>query len=302
MTSACDSARRARPLLGTVVEIAAAGAPRSRLDAAIESAFRAVSEVHRLMSVHDPNSEVSWLNRQAAACPVAVHPWTYRVIEVALEVHRRSSGAFDIAIGQAMEAHGLFPGPPGVGEMAPVLGSGAIELLAGQRIRFAHPGVRIDLGGIAKGFAVDRALELLRGHGVAQGLVNAGGDLAAFGPESQAIHLRDPREPSRILCRVALQHGALASTGGRFDPFVTSAAGGLAVIDPRQQRPIDGIAGAVVRASSCVIADALTKVVVVGGESAVSLLDHYGASALLVPLDGALRTTTDWPEARRRAA
>jgi thiamine biosynthesis lipoprotein len=162
--------------------------------------------------------------------------------------------------------------------------------------------VRIDLGGIAKGFAVDRALDALRAHGASQGLVNAGGDLAAFGREPETVHLRDPRDPSRLLCRVALRDGALASTAGRFDPSVSAEVGGLAVIDPRRWRPVDGIAGATVRASSCLVADALTKVVVVAGEMVIGLLDHYGASALFVSRDGSVHVTSDWPEVEHRAA
>ncbi|HXJ84483.1 MAG TPA: FAD:protein FMN transferase [Candidatus Methylomirabilis sp.] len=304
MTRACDSVRRARPLLGTFVDVAASGGPRRVLEAAIESAFDAIAEIHRLMSVHVRTSDVSRLNRDAATRAVCVHPSTYRVLEMARDLHRRSAGTFDVAIAPAMEAHGLFPASAEVRRRGPhvICGGESIELLSGQRVRFHDPGVRIDLGGIAKGFAVDRALDALRRHGASQGLVNAGGDLAAFGPEVQTVHLRDPRDPSRVLCRIALRDGALASTGGRLDPSVTAHAGAVPVIDPRRGRPVDGIAGATVRASSCLVADALTKVVVVGGESALGVLDHYGASALLVARDGSLRVTSDWPEARRHAA
>jgi len=303
MTRASDSVRRARPLLGTFVEVAASGGAPARLDAAVESAFETIALIHRLMSVHDPESDAGRLNREAAARTVSVHPWTYQVLEAARELHRRSAGLFDVAIAEAMVAHGLLPvsaatsgRPTGAGR-----DGGAIELLPAHRVRFRDPGVRIDLGGIAKGFAVDRALEALRSHGVSSGLVNAGGDLAAFGPTPQTVHLRDPRDPARVLCRLAVRDGALASTGGRVDPSVSADVGRLAVIDPRRRRPVDGIAGATVRASSCLVADALTKVVVVAAERAVGLLDHYGASALLVSRDGALHVTCRWPEARRRA-
>jgi len=77
---------------------------------------------------------------------------------------------------------------------------------------------------------------------------------------------------------------------------------GLTVIDPRRWQPVEGIAGASVRAGSCLMADALTKVVAVAGPLAIDLLDHYGASALLVSRDGALYVTTGWPEIGRHAA
>ena len=304
MTPVSDSVRRARPLLGTFVEVAASGGGPARLEATVESAFEAIAVVHRLMSAHDPESDVGRLNREAATRAVTVHPWTYRVLETARDLHRRSAGNFDVAVAPAMEAHGLLP----AASATPRRASGgasegeAFELLPEHRVRVRDPGVRIDLGGIAKGFAVDRALDALRSLGASRGLVNAGGDLAAFGRDPEPVHLRDPRDPSRVLCRVELRDGALASTGGRFDPSVGAEVRGLTVIDPRRWRPVEGIAGASVRASSCQVADALTKVVVVAGERAVGLLDHYGASALLVSSDGALRVTTGWPEVRSDAA
>ena len=81
MTPACDSVRRARPLLGTFVEISASGTYPGDLHAAVSRAFDIVADVHRLMSFHDRDSDVSRLNREAATRPVAVHPWTYEVLE-----------------------------------------------------------------------------------------------------------------------------------------------------------------------------------------------------------------------------
>jgi thiamine biosynthesis lipoprotein len=304
MTPACASARRARPLLGTFVEVAASADAHPEVDAAIEAAFEALALVHRLMSFHERSSDVSRLNREAADRPVAVDPFTYRVLEASLELHRRSGGVFDVAVAPAMEMHGLLPPDVSAGRPAgtPAPASEAIELLPEGRARFRDRRIRIDLGGIAKGFAVDLALQTLRRRGIRQGLVNAGGDLAAFGPTAQTIHVRDPRDPSRLLCQVAVRDEALASTGGRFDPCRAACSRGLAVIDPRRGRPVDEIAGATVRASSCLIADALTKVVVIAGESAIALLDRYDASALYVSRAGDVRVTSTWRKAERRAA
>jgi FAD:protein FMN transferase len=130
-------------------------------------------------------------------------------------------------------------------------------------------------GGIAKGFAVDCAVEALHGHGVAEGLVNAGGDLRGFGPRSHVIDNRDPRQPERPLCRVALGHAAFPSSAGRFNPLRSRQARRCAVIDPAAAMPVRSIIGATVCAGSCVIADALTKVVMNGGEAAAPTLEYY---------------------------
>jgi thiamine biosynthesis lipoprotein len=300
MVMACDSLRRARPLLGTIVELTAAGLPERDLDAAIEAAFVAVEKVHRLMSFHEPESDVSRLNREAASGPVSVDPWTFAVIEAATDLHRRSRGVFDVTVAPALQDLGLLPrlessfSPPCDGSAT----SEAVETLPGDRIRFRRPGVRIDLGGIAKGFAVDRARQALQAHGATGGLVNAGGDLAAFGPRAMPVHIRDPREPHRLLAQVEVLNEALASSGARFDPFGSPAAMAPAVIDARTQQPARAVAGVTVRARSCMLADALTKVAMIAGEAASDLLDGFAASALLVLHTGEMRVSASWQVSR----
>jgi FAD:protein FMN transferase len=353
---ATASIRRARPLLGTFVEIAATGpAP----EAAVEAAFAAVAEVHRLMSFHEPDSDVSRLNRGAASGAVRVHDWTYQVLATALDLNRRSAGIFDVAVAPALQTLGLLPYPPddnpprvdgaiadgmappspsprtcgervGVrgscrtfgleespltriasrSDLSPQAGRGqaaaatgdAIQLLPANRVRFAHRSVRIDLGGIAKGFAVDRAVEALYRHGIAEGLVNAGGDLSAFGPRSHAVDVRDPRQPDRPMCRIAVNNAALASSAGRFDPLRARDPSGCAVIDPATALPVEAVIGATVRAPCCVIADALTKIVMNAGEGAAPILERYGAGAMFVSAQGEVHVTAGWTNEVRFAA
>jgi thiamine biosynthesis lipoprotein len=295
--------RRARPLLGTFVEIAVAGAPPAEMEAAVEAAFAAVATVHGLMSFHDQDSDISRLNREAFAVPVAVHPWTFEVLDIAGELRRRSAGVFDIGIAPVLQNLGLLPRPDGMTPWpaAGPRGGDAIELLSDCRVRFRDRGVRIDLGGIAKGYAVDRAVEALRGCGMSEGVVNAGGDLAVFGPHPHAIHIRDPRQPQRPMCEAALRDAALATSAGRFDPLTCREAGESAVIDPRTGAPVCGIVGATVRAPTCVHADALTKVVMAFGEAAGPLLEFYGASALFVSGRG-VHVSADWQDGVHLAA
>jgi FAD:protein FMN transferase len=135
-----------------------------------------------------------------------------------------------------------------------------------------------------------------------RGLVNAGGDLAAFGPQAESVHLRDPRDPSRLLLEIALENDALASSGHGFDPFHSAAPAQTAIIDPASARPVQAIQAATVRAPSCMVADALTKVVMVAGAGASSVLEHYRAGALIVLADGGVQMTEDLQGAVCRAA
>jgi len=292
MAPASASLRRARPLLGTFVEISLAEAAMPAAEAAVEAAFGVIARVHRLMSFHEPGSDVSRLNREACEHAVAVDPWTFEVLEAAVDLNRRSAGAFDVTVAPLLEKLGLLPRHD---EQPAVRASGrdVIELSAGRRVRFRDRG-RIDLGGIAKGFAVDRAVATLREHGISAGTVNAGGDLAAFGPQPEIIDIRDPGDPGRLICRAQIRNEALATSGARFDLHRSDAAAETAVIDPTAGQPAHAVRGASVRAPSCLIADALTKVVMVAGAAAGDLLDEFRASALVVLSDGTMRATPGW--------
>src|SRR5712671_6871797 len=134
MEAARVSIRRARPLLGTFVEIAVAAETLDAAEAAVEAAFSAVATVHRLMSFHETDSDVSRLNRAAAPGAVRVHDWTYQVIEAASDLHRRSAGMFDISVAPALQRLGLLPGVPGLSARG---GAHAIQLLPENRVGFA---------------------------------------------------------------------------------------------------------------------------------------------------------------------
>jgi FAD:protein FMN transferase len=304
MQATSTNLRRARPLLGTFVEIDVADAEQGDAEAAVEAAFAVVAEVHRLMSFHEADSDVSRLNRNASRRAVPVHPWTYQVLEMAAEINHRSAGAFDIGVASTLQELGQLPREPGTpsASAGSVPTGNAIEFLADHHIRFRHPSVTIDLGGIAKGFAVDCAIGELRSRGVRSAIVNAGGDLAAFGPDARMIHIRDPRSPDRLMCEVEVSNQALASTARRFDPFRSTDPADTAVIEPKTRTPAQANRGATVRAPSCMVADALTKVVMICGTQAAAPLAHYCASAIFVSADGDVRATTDWQGAVHHAS
>lgn len=272
--SACVELRRAQPWLGTMVEVAAAAAGRAAGDAAIDAAFAAVARVHRLMSFHAPDSDLSRVNRGEAP---DLDPWTAAVLAAAEEFRGASGGAFDVGIAGWLQARGVLPGEP-------------------PPIRHRHAPGRLDLGGIAKGFAVDRAVEALRAHGIRGGLVNAGGDLAVFGPAPRPVDLRDPRRPGAVLGRILVRDRALAASA----PAQPGAAPSV-IVEPATGKAA-GARGAFVLARDCLTADALTKIVMLQGRNAAPLLARYGAEALLVDAGGLVHATADWPEPIQHAA
>jgi thiamine biosynthesis lipoprotein len=298
-----DSVRRARPLLGTFVDIAAAGGEVPELERAVDAAFQAVERVHRLMSYHEPPSDISRLNRANGGAPIVIDGWTYSVLQTSLDLQRRSRGLFDIAVASTLERLGLLPRSAAHSSVRPGQRSqNAVELFPDNHARLQAPDRKIDLGGIAKGFAVDQAIGVLRKHGVRGGVVNAGGDLAAFGQDEHAVAIRDPRDPARLMAHTTLCNAALASSGLAFDPTGSGQALHCPIIDPRADEPVTTVSGATVGTASCAIADALTKVVMVAGSTASEVLDHYGASALLVTISGEILATADWHDRLSLAA
>jgi len=272
--------RRARPLLGTLVEVRAAGAmPRELLHAAVDAAFAAVEQVHHRMSFHEAGSTVSALNREALRRPLPVDAQTWAVLAAAQRLSRLSEGAFDIAVGAPLRDWGYLPsvlpepaGPPFAGNWTD------IELLDDCRVRFHRP-LLIDLGGIAKGYAVDCAVAALRQAGVPAALVNAGGDLRSFGGPQQ-VQLRHAQAPARAAYALTLCDEALATSANYFSRRVGATGEVSPLLDPRRRKPWLGAASVSVRAAECISADALTKVVLFAApEAAERVLATYGAQA-----------------------
>jgi thiamine biosynthesis lipoprotein len=147
--------------------------------------------------------------------------------------------------------------------------------------------VIVDLGGIAKGFAVDRAVKALKCAGVRSGVVNAGGDLRVFGLKSELVHLRHPAEPMRPAGAISLRERALATSGIYFAQKKQGNAVISSLLDGRTRRCSRKLISVSVAAPVCMIADALTKIVFVLREESAPLLVRYHADALLLERDGA---------------
>ncbi|MDF3831803.1 FAD:protein FMN transferase [Cupriavidus basilensis] len=257
--------RRARPLLGTLVEIQARGAGAAE---AVRTAFGQIEEIHRLMSRYEPASDIGRFNAAPVGWPIEMDVRTLAVLAVAAELQVASDGAFDCERSPAQSPSGC----PG-------------WTLEGAVLR-KHRQVRLDLGGIAKGYAVDCAIEALRSFSLDYALVNAGGDMRHAGAAPARVALREPGSPARTAMMWQLDNAALAS----------SSVGGLApppgaaprIFSRREPLELPAAAGATVLAPSCMLADALTKVVLVCRAPRHPLLARYGACTLLYR-DGKLR-------------
>ena len=270
--------RRARPLLGTYVEVTADAADPEAEWRGVAAAFDAVADVHRLMSFHEEGSDVTRMNRGAYAAPVEVDARTYAVLRRAQAISRRSRGLFDCTVGGALMELGLRPAMT-----TPERGASwrDVELLPGGRVRFRRP-LAVDLGGIAKGFAVDQAIAALARCGVRSACVNAGGDLRVSGERAWPVALRLPGSPGDRAPLAPLRSGALATTADCF------AEGGH-VVEPASGRRRNAPRSVSVLAPTCMDADALTKVVWLSESPPLAVLAAFRARALVLEPRGAER-------------
>lgn len=204
--------RRMRPLLGTFVEITAYAAPKLA-EKGVAAAFSAIESVQQQMSFHDPESDLSRINLHAWRKPLSVNPSTFRVLSLARHIARKSDGLFDISVGGRLVRDGYLPDHGFVS--LDHEGWDALELLPRLQVSLKRPLV-ITLDGIAKGFAVDAAVQALLAHGITCGIVNAGGDLRLFGPNSMPIAVREAS-------------GAITSLGEWSNTAMATSAVGLTV-------------------------------------------------------------------------
>ncbi len=288
----CPELRRCRPGLGTLVEIAARGSAPAVLAAGVAAAFAAIARVQSLLSYHEPSSELFRLNYEATRRPVRVDAWTIQVLALARRIYAASDGCFDPVVIPLLERTGYLPrlsGAPGASSRASFAD---VILLPANRVRFARP-LRLDLGGIAKGFAVDRAIDALRAAGVSAGLVNAGGDLRVFGDQAWPIVVRDPVSPVRLRTLGTLWEGALATSAVYFSRRRTAVGRWWsAIVDPRSRRPWLAHASVTVCGSDAAIADALTKVLALRGLARTrNLLESFDADGWWLAKDGRLHST-----------
>jgi thiamine biosynthesis lipoprotein len=255
---------------------------------ALEAGLDEVDRIDRLMSHYKPESPLSTINREAAHHPVAVDPELFNFIKRSMEYSQQSGGAFDITVGPLMKAWGFFRGdghlanPDELTAARARVGTHHVLLDEGARtIRFDTEGVQLDLGGIAKGYAVDRVVEILRQRQIAAALVSAGGSTvyglaAPPGRNGWTVSIQDPIESAKTAHEVLLNNRSVSVAGSSEKSF---EAGGIRyshIMDPRSGQPVQGILSVVVLTATGTDGDALDDALfVLGPEKSRAYLQHH---------------------------
>ena len=292
--AAAPSLLRSLPIMGTAVECQAFHSEPKQARRAVEAAFAAVQQVDRDMSLYRPESDIGRLNRLSGQNETAIGRSTAAVLQASLGVGRNSRGALDVTITPLLNQWGFYsvrkeaPGSRQLDAALALVDYRRVHFDANKgTVRLGRRGMQLDFGGVAKGFAVDQAVDALRAHGVPQGMVNAGGDLALLGrhPDGDPwiVGVQHPLTPARLLLALSLDGGAVATSGNylRYRVYGGRRYGHL--LHPRHGYPADTALSMTVVVPTAMRADALaTAALVMGHDGLAWLGSQPGVEAVMI--------------------
>ena len=293
---------REEAIMGTAIKVELWAEDARNGEAAAAAVMDEMHRIDRAMSPHKATSELSRINREAGRQAVPLSPEMYRLVARAIEFSRLSGGAFDIsyaAVGQLYDYRQRVRPSAEVLERARALvGWQQLHLdPAARTLRFAREGMRIDLGGFAKGHAVDNAAALLARRGIAQAWISAGGDGRVLGDRRGrpwSVAIRDPRRPGEVVAVLPLEDVSI-STSGDYERYFDE--GGERVhhlIDPATGKSPSAVHSVTILAADGLTSEALSKAVfVLGAERGLALVESLnGVDAVLVDAQGVLHAST----------
>ena len=271
----------ARPLMGTEVSVYLWSDDAELAAATVEDVFQEAHRIDRLMSTYKDESEITNINRNAAAAPVQAGAELFALIERSLQISELTSGAFDItydSVGRHYDFRsGQRPDEATVAAERQNIDYHLVEIDKRHRtVRFGRPGVRINLGGIAKGYVVERGIAIIRSRGIRHAIVTAGGDSRLLGDRRGRpwmVGIRDPRKDGEVAMSVPLQDEAISTSGDYERYFDEDGIRYHHIIHPGTGNPASGVHSATVFGPDAVTTDALsTSVFVMGVDKGLRLI------------------------------
>jgi FAD:protein FMN transferase len=270
-----------RPMMGTEISVYLWHDDAAEGQAAVEAVFAEAQRIDNMMSTYKEDSVLSGINRDAANGPVAAGDELYRLILRSLDISVLTLGAFDVtydSVGQHYDFRERRR--PNAATIEDELQSIDYRLILThpdtQSIEFAREGVRINLGGIAKGYTVEQGVDILRRRGIRNAIVTAGGDSRLLGDrrgKPWMVGVRDPRKDGEIAVRIPLENDAISTSGDYERFFDEDGIRYHHIIRPDTGLPADGVHSATIVGPDAVITDALsTSVFVMGVDQGLRLI------------------------------
>ncbi|MDP2972856.1 MAG: FAD:protein FMN transferase, partial [Deltaproteobacteria bacterium] len=255
-------------------------------------AFQEIKRIEQLMSPWIGTSDVSRLNRSAGKEWVKVSPETLEVIKKSQEISRLSEGGFDITIAPLTQLwrkareRGVPPPSEEVKKIFSLVNFGNLLIRPDRKVFLKKKGMAIDLGGIAKGYAVDRAFEILMSLGYKNLIVNAGGDLRTGGlknNEPWSIGIQNPRSAEKVMATISVSDSAIATSGDYEKFFFHKGKRYHHILNPKTGFPADGCQSVTILSKDGMTADGLaTAVFVLGPEKGYALCQKIGGVECLI--------------------
>ncbi len=284
-------------LMDTVIEMTAYGAGAEQ---GVKAAFAELKRLHDITNNFDPASQVSQINQAAGRHSVKADPDVIAMLRRSSDLSAQLDGVFDVTVGPLTDLWGLgrkgdhVPSQADIDKVLPLVDyrQVAIDAAAGT-VYLPKEGMKLDLGGIAKGYAVDKAIAILKSHGVQSALVNAGGDVRVIGrrPDGNPwrIGVLHPRKPDAVIAKLALTDWDTMETSGDYQRYIMRDGVRYAhILDPRTGRQPRQLASVTVVLSSSADGDIFTTALfVLGPERGLAVLRRFpGVEAIMITDDG----------------
>ena len=293
-----------RTQMGSRFEITAVASDEEVARQAIGRAYDEIERIEAMISSWRPTSETSTVNRRAGVGPTEVSPELYGLIRRSLKLSALTDGAFDVTFAGVGSLWDFDDPTPTLPEPAAI--RAALEHVGYQKVALDpesrsvfldDSGARIGFGAIGKGYAANRAVWVLKQEGITAGVVNAGGDLVAYGQQENGsqweIGIAHPRDRDRIFARLPLTEQAVVTSGDYESLFEIDGKRYAHILDPRTGWPVDHLASVTIVCPDAELADGLaTAVSVMGPDAGLALVDRLtGIEALVVDLEGRVRVS-----------
>lgn len=269
-------------IMGTVITVELWQEDEALGKSQVESVMNEMRRIDHLMSSYNPESELSAVNSSAASGPVTVSLELLLLIERALEYSNITSGAFDITYASAGQYYDYRknkkPDAAQLQVALPAIDYHHVKInKSASTVAFMHPGVRIDLGGIAKGYAVDRGMKILQQAGITTALISAGGDTRVVGKRWDRpwnIGIRNPRDGDNIVSMIPLENSAISTSGDYERFFEEDGVRYHHILDPKTGTSTHEIISSSIIGEYATDTDALsTSVFILGVEKGMQLID-----------------------------
>ena len=290
--------KRAQVHMGTLVTITAVASDKDVANRAIQAGFDEIKRLERLLSTWRSNSELSHVNAEAGLQPVRVSRETLELVVRSIEMAQLTDGGFNIAVGPAMEAWSFterqhIPGDEELQQLKPLVDWTNIHInKEAQTIFLLHKGMRVDIGGIGKGYAADRAVEEMKRAGAWSGVVALSGDIKTFGvlPERDGfpVGIKHPREDEAIIAVIDLKDEAISTAGDYERFFERDGVRYHHILDTQTLQPARGCQSVTVIAKEGAVADGLdTGIFVLGPARGMELVERLpDVEAIIIDDEG----------------